>query len=85
MGSREQALIREFPNGETHLRSLLFRRIVCWMHNLAGDLMFFQAKPDGALANAIAQAIARSERDAEPMRGAPNRLRLGNEENISSD
>ena len=26
MGSREQALIREFPNGETHLRSLLFRR-----------------------------------------------------------
>ena len=55
------------------------------MHNLAGDLMFFQAKPDGALANAIAQAIARSERDAEPMRGAPNRLRLGNEENISSD
>jgi hypothetical protein len=26
LGSREQALIREFPNGETHLRSLLFRR-----------------------------------------------------------
>ena len=26
MGSREQALIREFPNGETHLRSLLLRR-----------------------------------------------------------
>src|SRR5574337_600532 len=25
MGSCEQALIREFPNGETHLRSLLFR------------------------------------------------------------
>jgi hypothetical protein len=26
MGSREQALIRESPNGETHLRSLLLRR-----------------------------------------------------------
>ncbi len=25
MGSREQALIREFPNGETHLRYLGFQ------------------------------------------------------------
>ena len=25
MGSREQALIREFPNGETHLRQLEIR------------------------------------------------------------
>ena len=41
------------------------------------EFLMFSLHNSMALAKAIAQAIARSECDAELMRGTPNRLRVG--------
>ena len=76
MGSREQALIREFPNGETHLRFLLFQEFFSCAHGMGKDFEWRTVRAKWAtLANA-SRSDARSECDAELMRGASKSLLL---------